>query len=106
MVLFLFIVTFPMLLTLILKVWMAARDSREPDLYKETDIEKHLNDIQANDRFEAAWNMVGTEELASRDNPKWGTPEELLLEEHLKRHREGWSQRLPGQSYDLASKRR
>ncbi len=89
----LIIVVLPWLSGRVIKHWNELKPKKS---YEESDIERRLNNSQADGRFELTWNMVAAEEAQSRENPRWKTPDEMLIEEHLKRQDVVWSPRIPG----------
>jgi len=99
---FTLLVVIPWVLTRILKHWMDYRHSREPKLDAESEIERALNDDMANKRFESTWNLIADEEKESRKNPRWRTPEEMLVEEQLERKHGPWKPTIPGFLHDDA----
>ncbi len=95
--LFLLIVVLPLVLGLVIKY---RHDIKPKKSFKESDIERKLNESQADARFESTWNMVGAEEAQSREKPQWNTPDEMLREEQLKRRDATWTPRIPGVLHD------
>ncbi len=96
------LVLIPWVLTRMLKHWMDYRHSREPKLHEESALEKALNDDMANKRFESTWNLIADEEKESRKNPRWRTPEEMLVEEQLERKHGTWKPTIPSVLHDDA----
>jgi hypothetical protein len=92
----LLIVIFPLALNLGIKFWMLHKDLKEPDMRRDTELERNLNEYEASARFESAWNQVGAEEMQTRSNPRWQTPDAMMLEDRLKREHEVFTPRLPG----------
>jgi hypothetical protein len=85
MTLILLIVIGPWLLSRVIHHWVDWKHLSAPKRHEESDIERKLNDMQADLRFESTWNLSSAEESQSRENPRWQTPEEMLLEDKLKR---------------------
>ena len=93
----LLIVILPWLSGRIIKHW---KDLKPKKSFEESDIERRLNESQADGRFESTWNMIGAEEAQSREKPQWNTPDEMLREEQLKRRDATWTPRIPGVLHD------
>ena len=96
MTLILLIVIGPWLLSRVIHHWVDWKHFSAPKRHEESDIERKLNDMQADLRFESTWNLSSAEESQSRENPRWQTPEEMLLEDKLKRTDKDWTPRLSG----------
>ena len=96
MTLILLIVVGPWILSRVIHHWVDWKHMSAPKHHEESDIERKLNDMQADLRFESTWNLSSAEEGQSRKNPRWQTPEEMLLEDKLKRTDKDWTPRLSG----------
>ena len=94
--LYILIVFGPWLISRLFKHRMEWRNSNPPEYTPETELERTLNDAEAQKRFLHAWQVTKEENRLSETSLKWHTPEEVLLEERIERTNDSWEPSIPG----------
>ncbi|HAY35825.1 MAG: hypothetical protein P8H65_09825 [Rhodothermales bacterium] len=94
--LFILIVLGPWLISRVFQHWYDWQSESGPEFEQETELERKLNDTEAQTRFLYAWQVTTEENRQSQKVQKWQTPEKVLPEERLKRKNRPWEPQIPG----------